>query len=309
MDNGSVIALMVPRRFKVRLSIWTSFYFDLTPENAIVHCAKLGWKDLEISAEHGEMATNGDDWKEQLGYLRKLCEKNGVTLWQMHAPLNLDVADPDPQKRSKDIDTVVKWIQYSYELNVPHLVIHPGGNKGAKTDEEEAKMYILNVDAFKYLAKIAEELKVKLCVENMQERENKDPRRLGAFIYDLNELIDVVGSDSLGICFDTSHANVTGLDMYNAISECGKRLTATHISDNDGSGDQHKLPFNGSIDWQKVINGLKDINYDMAFNLEIPGESKIPQRNEALPLQVRDAKLKYAREIFDFLYSCEYVKD
>jgi sugar phosphate isomerase/epimerase len=261
----------------------------------------MGWKDLEISAEHGEMAANGDDWKEQLGYLRNICEVYGTTLWQMHAPLNLDVADPDPQKRSKDIDTAFKWIQYAHELNVANLVIHPGGSNGAKTDEEEVKIFTLNVDSFKYLAKVAEEFKVKLCIENMQERENKDPRRLGAFIYDLNELIDSIGSESIGICFDTSHANVTGLDMYNAINECGKRLMATHISDNDGSGDQHKLLYGGNIDWQKVISGLKDIGYNMAFNLEIPGESGIPLRSGLLPIQVRDAKLNYIREIFEFI--------
>jgi len=247
------------------------------------------------------MAANGDDWKEQLGYLRNICEIYGTTLWQMHAPLNLDVADPNPQKRIKDIDTVFKWIQYAHELNVANLVIHPGGSNGAKTDEEEAKIFTLNVDSFKYLAKVAEEFKVKLCIENMQERENKDPRRLGAFIYDLNELIDSIGSESIGICFDTSHANVTGLDMYNAINECGKRLMATHISDNDGSGDQHKLLYGGNIDWKKVISGLKDISYNMAFNLEIPGESGILLRSGLLPIQVRDAKLKYIREIFEFI--------
>lgn len=285
----------------MRLSIWSSFYVDLSPRDAIVHCAEMGWKDLEISAEHGEMAANGDDWKEQLGYLRNICEIYGTTLWQMHAPLNLDVADPNPQKRIKDIDTVFKWIQYAHELNVANLVIHPGGSNGAKTDEEEAKIFTLNVDSFKYLAKVAEEFKVKLCIENMQERENKDPRRLGAFIYDLNELIDSIGSESIGICFDTSHANVTGLDMYNAINECGKRLMATHISDNDGSGDQHKLLYGGNIDWKKVISGLKDISYNMAFNLEIPGESGILLRSGLLPIQVRDAKLKYIREIFEFI--------
>jgi sugar phosphate isomerase/epimerase len=285
----------------LRLSIWTSFYLDLSPRDAIVHCAEMGWKDLEISAEHGEMAANGDDWKEQLGYLRSVCEVYGTTLWQMHAPLNLDVADLDPQKRIKDVDTAFKWIQYAHELNAANLVIHPGGSNGAKTDEEEAKIFTLNVDSFKYLAKVAEEFKVKLCIENMQERENKDPRRLGAFIYDLNELIDSIGSEAIGICFDTSHANVTGLDMYHAINECGKRLMATHISDNDGSGDQHKLLYGGNIDWKKVINGLKDIGYDMAFNLEIPGESGIPIKGGFLPIQVRDAKLNYIREIFEFI--------
>jgi sugar phosphate isomerase/epimerase len=177
---------MIYRRIDVRLSIWTSFYADLTPRDALVRLARLGWKDVEISAEHGEMATQEDDWKEQLGYLRNLCEQNGITLWQMHAPLGLDIADLNPNAREKDIETAVKWIHYSHELNIPYLVIHPGGNQGTKIEEEESVIYKLNIDSFKYLATVAEKIGVTLCIENMQERENRDPRRLGAYIYDLN---------------------------------------------------------------------------------------------------------------------------
>ena len=285
----------------MRLSIWTSFYADLTLRDAIAHLAELGWKDLEVSAEHGDMATQGDNWKEQLHYLRSVCEDCGTTLWQMHSPLSLDFADPDPQKRNKDIEIAIKWLHYSHELNIPYLVIHPGGSKGAKSDEEEQRIFAFNFDAFECLSKFAEDLNVQICIENMQERENKDPKRFGAFIYDINELIDNVGSDALGICFDTSHANVTGLDMFNAINECGKRLLATHISDNDGSGDQHKNLFGGNIDWFKVINGMRDIGYNKAFNLEIPGENRVPTTGKFYPLLVRDAKLKYAKELFDFI--------
>lgn len=285
----------------MRLSVWTSFYFDLTPRDALIRLARLGWKDVEVSAEHGAMATQGDDWKEQLGYLRELCEKNDITLWQMHAPLELDVADLNPKSRERDIEITTKWINYAHELNIPYLVIHPGGNQGTKIEEEEAVIYGLNIESFRHLGNIAGELGVSLCLENMQERENRGLRRLGAYIYDLNEIIDEIGLDSIGICFDTSHANVTGLDMYHAISECGKRLFATHISDNDGSGDQHKMPFGGSIDWQKVISGLSNIGYNKAFNLEIPGETGTPKRTELLPLPVRDAKLNYAREIYKYI--------
>jgi len=300
-ENGFAIVIIAYRRNEVRLSIWTSFYLDLTLRDVLLRLVRLGWKDVEVSAEHGQMATHGDDWKEQLSFLRNLCEENGINIWQMHSPLELDVADLNPKTREKDIETATKWIQYAHELSVPYLVIHPGGRHGAKIEEEESIIYKLNVDSFKYLATVAEELNVKLCIENMQERENKDPKRLGAYIYDLNELIDEVGSDSLGICFDTSHANVTGLDMFHAINECGKRLFATHISDNDGSGDQHKMIYGGNVNWLKVISGFDNINYDKAFNLEIPGENRTPKGISYLPLPIRDAKLNYAREIFRYL--------
>ena len=128
----------------------------------------------------------------------------------------------------------------------------------------------------------------------MQERIGQESWQLGARISDINELIDTVGSNALGICFDSSHANVTGLDMSQAIHECDGRLLATHISDNDGSGDQHRLPFYGNIDWGSVISALKDTEYRCLFNLEIPGENRVP-------LPVRDARLKYAKELLEYI--------
>lgn len=274
--------------------IWTSFYVDLSPEDAFQRFANMGWRDLEVSAEHGKVATQGEDWRERLGDLRKLCRENGITLWQMHAPLELNVTDPDPQKREMDINTAAKWVEYAYELGLPHLVIHPGGRQGAQSDDEKAEIFALNVDAFERLAEVASRFGVKFCIENMQERIGQEKWRLGARISDLNELIDTVGSDALGICFDSSHANVTKLNMSQAIHECGDRLLATHISDNDGSGDQHKLPFYGNINWKDVVSALRDTEYACLFNLEIPGEIRAP-------LPVRDARLNYAREILEYM--------
>jgi len=278
----------------MRPGIWTSFYIDLSPEDAFRRFADSGWRNLEVSAEHGKVATQAENWRERLGNLRELCGENGITLWQMHAPLELNVADPDHQKRERDINTAMRWVEFAHELRLPHLVIHPGGRQRAQSDEDKAEIFALNVDAFERLAAVAGRFGVKFCIENMQERPNQDNWRLGARISDINELIDTVGSDSLGICFDSSHANVTGLDMSRAIHECGDRLLATHISDNDGSGDQHRMPFYGNINWGSVITALRDTKYEGLFNLEIPGENRVP-------LPVRDARLNYAKELLEYM--------
>jgi sugar phosphate isomerase/epimerase len=278
----------------LRTGIWTSFYIDFSPEDAFLRFAEFGCKDLEVSAEHGKMATQDAAWKERLRSLRKLCEDNGITLWQMHAPLELDVADPDPQKREEDIGIAMRWVEYAHELGLPYLVIHPGGKQKAESEEEKEEVIDINLDSFSRLAEVASKFDVKFCIENMQERIGREKWRLGARISDLNKLIDSVGSDALGICFDSSHANVTKLDMSQAIHECGDRLLATHISDNDGSGDQHKMPFGGNIDWKSVVSAMKEIGYGELFNLEIPGENRAP-------LPVRDARLKYAIEIMDYM--------
>jgi len=296
LKRGMIYFVIVEiKRIKMMLAgIWTSFYFDLTPEEALRRCSILGCRNLEMSAEHGKMVIQDSNWKEKLKELRKLCEKESIVLWQMHSPLELDVADPDPKKREMDMQTVIRWIEFSRELGIPHLVIHPGGKQRAKTEEEKKQIQVLNLQAFSQLGEIASRFNLKLCIENMQEREGQDPWRLGARISDINELIDAVESDALGICFDSSHANVTKLDFPKAIHECGNRLMATHISDNDGTGDQHRIPFYGNINWKDIMSGMKGIGYSYLFNLEIPGENKVP-------LAVRDARLRYAMEIMDYM--------
>ena len=289
-----MVVATVNRRLDMKLGIWTGFYKGLSPEDAFERLAGLGWRDLEVSAEHGKMATRDDNWKERLGDLRRLCEENSITLWQMHAPLELNTADSDSGKREKDIDVAAKWIEYSRELGVMHLVIHPGGMQGAVSDGEKEEIIATNLDAFGRLAAVASRCAVKLCIENMMEFKEQDRWRFGASISDINGLIDAVGSEWLGICFDSSHANVLELDMSQAVHECGDRLLATHMSDNDGSGDQHKLPFYGTVNWEGVVSALKDMQYSGLFNLEIPGENRAP-------LPVRDARLKYAGELLVYM--------
>ncbi|MBD3183613.1 TIM barrel protein [Candidatus Poribacteria bacterium] len=281
--------------------VWSSFYVDLSPENSILRFAELGWKHLEMSAEHGKMATQEGDWKERLIKLKDLCEKVDVKIWQIHTPLELDIAQDDPDKCEEDMQIALKWAEYANLLDIPNLVIHPGGKQRAENDREKDKIKTTNIEAFCRLAETADKLGVRFCIENMQERIGQEKWRIGARISDIREIIDAVGSESLGICFDSSHANVTGLDMTQAINECEGMLFATHMSDNDGSSDQHRMPFGGNIDWKSVISALRDINYQGLFNLEIPNENKAP-------LTIRDARLRYARDIMEHLMADQAEK-
>lgn len=78
------------------------------------------------------------------------------------------------------------------------------------------------------------------------------------------------------------------------MKECGNLLYATHISDNNGSGDQHLSPMRGNIDWRSVIHVLKTINYNGLLSLEIPGE-KNPS------IAVRDNRLRLVSIIMENL--------
>lgn len=51
------------------------------------------------------------------------------------------------------------------------------------------------------------------------------------------------------------------------------------------------LPFEGTIDWKRVMAGLRDIDYQGLFNLEVGGAL------HNVPLGLREKKLHYALEL------------
>lgn len=77
------------------------------------------------------------------------------------------------------------------------------------------------------------------------------------------------GEEACGICFDCGHANLAHLDIPAKIRTIGSSLKVVHIHDNDGSDDQHLLPFKGNIDWSAVTDALKDIGFAGELALEL----------------------------------------
>lgn len=108
------------------------------------------------------------------------------------------------------------------------------------------------------------------------------------------QLIEKIGSKYIGICLDTSHANVSKVNIKEFIKTAKGKIYATHISDNLGENDDHLFPFSGKINWEEVMDALDEINFDGILNFEVPGESRCP-------LEIRDIKIKYAFEIGNYL--------
>ena len=80
--------------------------------------------------------------------------------------------------------------------------------------------------------------------------------------------LDNYGADYLGICYDSGHGNFlegSGLDWLEPRKE---RLISLHLHDNDGASDQHKIPFTGIVDWDRLTRIIAASPYNKAVNLE-----------------------------------------
>lgn len=217
--------------------------------------AEGGYKDLDLN--FCEMMNPVSPLKEEesaepyLVELEKLKEKYALNYHQCHLPYTSDFYALSDNVKNLHLKHISLAMKYSARLGITTLVIHPV--KGSLEDN------------IRYFEKVMPELPtgLRLAIENM-EREDE--------IFSAEALLllsDRLGNDT-GICLDTGHANMMGLDIPSFIEKCGDKLIATHIADNNGREDQHMLPGFGNIEWEKIIPAFRKhysgfLNYEAMF--------------------------------------------
>lgn len=84
----------------------------------------------------------------------------------------------------------------------------------------------------------------------------------------LEKLFAQYSPDYLGLCYDSGHANI-GDDEMSRLEALKDRLIALHLHDNDGTRDQHTLPFAGTIDWPRLTHIIARSSYTKCVSLEV----------------------------------------
>jgi sugar phosphate isomerase/epimerase len=83
----------------------------------------------------------------------------------------------------------------------------------------------------------------------------------------VEHLLSLYDRGFLGLCYDAGHGNLSGngLERLETLSD---RLISVHLHDNDGLSDQHKLPFSGTIDWERLARILARSSYLGPISME-----------------------------------------
>jgi len=84
----------------------------------------------------------------------------------------------------------------------------------------------------------------------------------------LRKVLERYPPDYVGLCYDSGHGNVSkdGLDEVEALKD---RLISMHLHDNDGTGDQHKLLFTGTVDWPRLARTVATSAYGKCVSMEV----------------------------------------
>jgi len=278
-------------------AIWTGMYGDRSAPEALRALHACGWEHFELSTEHLQQIEEADQ-QARIGEVLRTLDDLRVTMPQAHGHLPANVAHPDGFRREADIQLLLRHLGCCAALGVKWVVIHPGVGDGYTTPRELREIRELNVASFGRLADHAGSLGITIGIENTMDDRRRNRRAFGARPGELLDLLAELSHPAVGICFDTSHAKVQGLDCAAAIRQLAAHICCTHISDNEGSGDQHLTPGRGAINWPAVVAALRAIGYEGLFNLEIPGESEPLPSPEVLATRTR-AALETARRLLN----------
>ena len=270
---------------QAELSIWSTYYYDLSPEDAVLEFSKNGIHACELSDEHGKILLNRSDDVVSTGreFAQFLREQN-FSGPQGHLYLGIHICS-DPTA----IDVLCRWIDLYEAIGIRNMVLHCDISLPREWSAEEH--ITKNAEQLKKIAAYVKGRDVMICLENLP--------MFPTSVEHLLALVDRIGSENFGICLDTGHLNLTHKDQRAFILAAGKHLHALHITDNQGEHDQHLMPFTcGKIDFCEVVRALREVNYEGLFNLEIPGEWRIP-------IELRAAKIRYIQSCYDYLMRCE----
>lgn len=196
----------------------------------------------------------------------------GLTFMDAHSPFGgvLDLNCPDPCFRQQMLARHKLAINICASMEVKTITIHPGSDRFFPEIPLDKHLDLMR-DAIDTLLPEAEKCGVIVCIENSMSRA-ACPKRVA-------ELKAEYDSPFLGLCYDSGHAHQLDaarnladsvIHQYwrtvgvnepewddQALERMLPEIVNCHLHDNDASIDGHRLPGNGTINWQKVIPLLK----------------------------------------------------
>ncbi len=222
-------------------------------EELFENSQKAGISAMEISADTSKYDTL--DYK----LIESLAKKYNVDLWSFHFPFmpnsKIDISNKDLKKAN--IEYFFEMIKKATNIGIDKFVIHASGE--TFEDYERDERMKCAKESLAELAEFADKYNAVIAVEDL-------PRTcLGNNSDEIKELISA--HDSLKVCLDTNHLlNEDVVDFINALK--GKIIT-THISDYDFINERHWLPGEGKLNWRRILDALRNIDYKGVWLYEI----------------------------------------
>ncbi len=196
-----------------------------------------------------------NEFKEEL-------DKNNIDINDLvvHAPYIMNLANPDPEKRSFAIDFLTSEMLRTDNIGIPQIILHPGAHV-----QQGSESGIKNIiDSLNIVLDNTKGINTKIALETMAGKGTEVGRNFSELAQIINGVND---SSRVTVCFDTCHVFDSGYDIVNDLEDVLKefdqiiglnKITCLHINDSKNilgsSKDRHDNIGFGNIGFNALYN-------------------------------------------------------
>lgn len=184
--------------------------------------------------------------QERLEYIRKI----GLNIIFAHLDYSeINSIWEDGERGDLLVEEYKADINKSKQNKIPMVIMHLTKSSSPPMFNE------LGLDRIRKIVNYTKKLDIKIALENTRVK--------GYLEYVLGNIPD----NNLGICYDSGHCHAHFNDEFDFLF-FKDRIFAVHLHDNHKIDDEHLIPFDGTIDWDWTMAGLKEGGYLGPITLE-----------------------------------------
>ena len=197
---------------------------------------KVGFKNVFIEWYNDDLELQQD----VLNYVKEV----GLNIIFAHLGYqNTNVLWKDTAEGNYEEERCINDILVCKKNGIDLVVIHP------TFKYENPGMTEVGLARINRILDVAKENDVRVAFENIE------------LVEYLEYIIKNINRSNLGICFDVGHCHLfcdgnINIELFN------NKVFIIHLHDNYKEIDDHNLPFDGTVNWEKAIRQINDMNYN-----------------------------------------------
>jgi len=224
-------------------------------ERNVEEIARLGYDGVELAVRDPNLL-NADYVEGVIGRLG--LEVPAIGTGQAYSEEGLSFTDPDESVRRRAVERIEAQVRIARRFDALVILGLIRGKAVPGVGREQALAWL--VEALRECAALAKEEGVKLALEPL----NRYETNLVNTVAEALRLIEEMGSEAVGLLFDTFHANIEEPSIEGSIRAAGSCLLHVHVAD---SNRWH--PGAGHLDFASIVATLREVGYDGYLSAEI----------------------------------------